>query len=192
MAPRNTRRRRRGRATNTRSFIGPQWFRVSDWVGGVENVASSSAYRFANFSLPPDRAFKIIGFELQAVPVEAHSSCFQVRVYGPVSNTQSIYSTGPIVVGANPLRRFFRVPRVTPWPAGVDPTTTLIVIDQICQVKSESDQLRFVMRVDFLLAREEFVEACPTRLSLGSANEPHVGSPDTPIWDRLSEAGGSS
>lgn len=179
-------RNRRGRSRRSRAG----GTRFSDWIGGVENIAGTTAIKRSDFAVPTDRNFRITGIQAQFCTVTSGSACFQMRVYGPYS-TSSVWCSGPLVVGSVPIRRYFRIRPSNEFPSDIDSSRIIVAIDQICQTKSESDQLRFVIRVDFSLSNEMFTEACPKllgKLAHGAnayeESDSSWGRPDNVPFDR--------
>lgn len=133
-------------------------------------MAVTTAIYRKNTVVPRDRTFRIVSYTLEAVAFSGGSATIQARVYGPTSSTSAVISSGPLLIGSVPKRFHRRLPATASvwFPQDTLDGYVLIAIDQICQSKSESDQVRWLLKVEFEISPEQFTEACPANLALGS------------------------
>lgn len=103
-------------------------------------------------------------------------ACFQVRLYGPVSSTQEIWSSGPFLVGPIPKTRRFPWPQIPPFPSGQ--TGVLYALDNICYDKDPQEQHKVVVvgHTLYSLGPETENEACPAVTTTYHASSPPSSS----------------
>lgn len=163
--PKPKRRRRRGRR-NAGGIT-----RHMDWVGGIIDSGNTAAWTGKTFNLPADRSFRLLSLQCQFALEDGASGTLQLRAFEPYNNSNSCWSSGPLIVGRIPVRRNMRLPGAALlWHAQLG--NYLVSLDTICQIKGgDNFKVRYVVRAEFELGRESFPSACPSKLSFGSVTQ---------------------
>lgn len=187
--PRNKRKQRRRRGGSLK------WLPFNDYAGGIIGPGDVARWPRSSFTIPIDRSFRIIGFYVQAIAEVASATqgaiggaCFQVEVYNPVgtSSSMQLWNTGPIVIGTLPYRRRFRISSQV-YPPDIVSTADLLKVSNVCQRKTDTASVRYVLRIDVVISPEEFGEKCPNLFGPPSLHRSRSQSSSSSISD-LSES----
>lgn len=184
MAPR--RARRNGSRARPRARINAEL--ISDWTGGLLSAGESYAVPVSgvNGIFGRDRPFRLVAVHVDVAVSDNTSAVVQVDILGPQGDQSApsqdklagTATSGPMII-PHGARRTFSVKANDPYfPAGLPPTTKIARIACISQGVGDKFEVRYILRLDCILKREEFLMVSPGALS--RRPDPAADSEDGP------------
>jgi hypothetical protein len=166
----NTRRSRRSRRRAARK----DFFRTTYVAGGVENVGLTTDLGMKTFKGDVTRTWRPVSISFELVAAAGLSCGCELKIRSHISGAVE-RTSGPILVGSTPRKLHMK------WDFGVHRTggdnVVLVSISQLCQTKSETDQLRWMATLLVEHGTPIMTEACPALFMQGSADLDHGESP---------------
>lgn len=154
MPRRQRQRRRRGVRARAQPLL---------WLSFVGRFSPASSVNLSvdSMKIPIGRSFKLIA--INASFSSESAACVQIRVNQQPSTEPSdgfTWTSGPMQVGNNPraIRRRFRGQW---WPNDTPKTSKVLVIDHICEYKTDTVPVNYIVKVGFQLSSQMYNLACP-------------------------------
>lgn len=150
----------------------PRSILFRDTVIGLVSQSTTTSIIRSSLEFPTDRAFKLTSARFEFIMDTSsisNTAIIQVRLYGPLSYTSAIWTSGPFLVGVVPVKKRFRFPSPLIWPKDTNSQRVMIAIDGLCQGAKDTFSCRFVAYVSTRVSSEILSEACPKNLLPGNA-----------------------